>query len=86
MGAKICDPIDEEDKATKKQEASRKKVDLAIVAAVEAVQYGAADFIEKDFYVEDKLELGMEKVERMLAVLRENALSLIHIPSPRDRG
>ena len=42
-------------------------------AAVEAVQYGAADFIEKDFYVEDKLELGMEKVERMLAVLRENA-------------
>ena len=44
-----------------------------IDAAVEAVQYGAADFIEKDFYVEDKLELGMEKVERMLAVLRENA-------------
>ena len=45
----------------------------SIDAAVEAVQYGAADFIEKDFYVEDKLELGMEKVERMLAVLRENA-------------
>ena len=45
----------------------------SIDAAVEAVQYGAADFIEKDFYVEDKLELGMDKVERMLAVLRENA-------------
>lgn len=41
----------------------------SIDAAVEAVQYGAADFIEKDLYVEDKLELGMEKVERMLAVL-----------------
>ena len=45
----------------------------SIDAAVEAVQYGAADFIEKDLYVEDKLEIGMEKVERMLAVLRENA-------------
>ena len=41
--------------------------------AVEAVQAGAADFIEKDLYVEDKLEVEMEKVERMLAVLRENA-------------
>ena len=41
--------------------------------AVEAVQAGAADFIEKDLYVEDKLEMEMEKVERMLAVLRENA-------------
>jgi len=45
----------------------------SVDAAVEAVQFGAADFIEKDLYVEDKLELGMEKVERMLAVLRENA-------------
>ena len=44
----------------------------SIDAAVEAVQYGAADFIEKDLYVEDKLEIGMEKIERMLAVLREN--------------
>jgi len=44
-----------------------------IDAAVEAVQLGAADFIEKDLYVEDKLELSMEKVERMLQVLRENA-------------
>lgn len=45
----------------------------SVEAAVEAVQQGAADFIEKDLYVEDKLELGMEKVERMLGVLRENA-------------
>jgi two-component system, NtrC family, nitrogen regulation response regulator NtrX len=45
----------------------------SVDAAVEAVQCGAADFIEKDLYVEDKLELGMEKVERMLQVLRENA-------------
>ncbi len=41
--------------------------------AVEAVQAGAVDFIEKDLYVEDELEVEMEKVERMLAVLRENA-------------
>ncbi len=45
----------------------------SIDAAVEAVQHGADDFIEKDLYVEDKLELSMEKVERMLQVLRENA-------------
>ena len=45
----------------------------SIDAAVDAVQHGADDFIEKDLYVEDKLELSMEKVERMLQVLRENA-------------
>ena len=44
----------------------------SVDAAVEAVQHGAADFIEKDLYVEDKLELSMEKVERMLQVLKEN--------------
>jgi DNA-binding NtrC family response regulator len=45
----------------------------SVDSAVEAVQGGAADFIEKDLFVEDKLELSMEKVERMLDVLRENA-------------
>lgn len=45
----------------------------SVEAAVEAVQNGAADFIEKDLYVEDKLEIGVEKIERMLVVLRENA-------------
>ena len=45
----------------------------SIEAAVTAVQHGADDFIEKDLYVEDKLELSIEKVERMLEVLRENA-------------
>ena len=45
----------------------------SVEAAVRAVQHGADDFIEKDVYVEDKLELSMEKVERMLQVLRENA-------------
>ena len=45
----------------------------SVEAAVQAVQHGADDFIEKDIYVEDKLELSMEKVERMLQVLRENA-------------
>ncbi|MFH1570226.1 MAG: sigma-54 dependent transcriptional regulator [Gemmatimonadota bacterium] len=44
----------------------------SVDAAVEAVQQGAADFIEKDLYVEDKLDLSMDKVERMLDVLREN--------------
>jgi DNA-binding NtrC family response regulator len=45
----------------------------SVNAAVEAIQHGAADFIEKDLYVEDKLDLSMEKVERMLEVLRDNA-------------
>ncbi len=45
----------------------------SVDSAVTAVQSGAADFIEKDLFVEDKLELSMEKVERMLHVLRENA-------------
>ncbi|MCA9675762.1 MAG: sigma-54-dependent Fis family transcriptional regulator [Kofleriaceae bacterium] len=34
--------------------------------AVQAVKAGAADFISKDPYLEDKLELSVEKVERML--------------------
>ena len=45
----------------------------SVDSAVAAVQEGAADYIEKDLYVEDKLELSMEKVERMLQVLQENA-------------
>ncbi len=45
----------------------------SVDSAVAAVQEGAADYIEKDLYVEDKLELSMEKVERMLHVLQENA-------------
>ncbi len=34
--------------------------------AVQAVKAGAADFISKDPYLEDKLDLSVEKVERML--------------------
>ena len=45
----------------------------SVEGAVEAVQQGAADFIEKDLYIEDNLELSMDKVERMLDVLRDNA-------------
>ena len=41
--------------------------------AVAALRMGASDFIEKDFYIEDRLELSMEKLDRVLAVLRENA-------------
>ena len=44
-----------------------------VETAVSALRYGAADFIEKDFYIEDRLELSLEKLDRMLSVLRENA-------------
>jgi two-component system, NtrC family, nitrogen regulation response regulator NtrX len=39
--------------------------------AVEAVKAGAADFVVKDVYLEDKLELSVEKIERMMAHVRE---------------
>src|SRR5262249_58163677 len=42
-----------------------------IDAAVQAVKLGAADFLLKDMYLEDKLDLSVEKIERMLAHLRE---------------
>ena len=41
--------------------------------AVAALRMGASDFIEKDFYIEDRLELSLEKLDRVLAVLKENA-------------
>src|SRR5688572_12698708 len=40
-------------------------------AAVQAVKLGAADFLVKDMYLEDKLDLSVEKIERMLTHLRE---------------
>ncbi len=42
-----------------------------IDSAVQAVKLGAADFLLKDMYLEDKLDLSVEKIERMLAHLRE---------------
>lgn len=39
--------------------------------AVAAVKAGADDFIVKDPYLEDKLDLSVEKIERMLAHVRE---------------
>jgi two-component system, NtrC family, response regulator len=39
--------------------------------AVAAVKAGAADFIVKDPYLEDKLDLSVEKIERMMAQVRE---------------
>jgi DNA-binding NtrC family response regulator len=39
--------------------------------AVAAVKAGAIDFITKDPYLEDKLEIGVEKVERMLRHVEE---------------
>jgi DNA-binding NtrC family response regulator len=43
-----------------------------VETAVTALRYGATDFIEKDFYIEDRLELSLEKLDRMLSVLNEN--------------
>jgi psp operon transcriptional activator PspF len=43
----------------------------SVDAAVQAVKLGAADFLLKDMYLEDKLDLSVEKIERMLAHLRE---------------
>src|SRR5262245_20502247 len=42
-----------------------------IDSAVSAVKAGAADFLVKDMYLEDKLDLSVEKIERMLAHVRE---------------
>ena len=51
-----------------------------VETAVTALRYGATDFIEKDFYIEDRLELSLEKLEfkngnlvRVLANLFSNA-------------
>ncbi len=43
-----------------------------VETAVTALRYGATDFIEKDFYIEDRLELSLEKLDRVLSVLNEN--------------
>ncbi len=42
-----------------------------IDAAVTAVKAGASDFLVKDMYLEDKLDLSVEKIDRMLASVRE---------------
>ena len=42
-----------------------------IETAVEAVKLGATDYIEKDTYLEDKIDISVGKLERMLTVLRE---------------
>jgi len=40
-------------------------------AAVRAVKAGATDFLVKDMYLEDTLDVSVEKIERMLAHVRE---------------
>ena len=47
-----------------------------VETAVTALRYGATDFIEKDFYIEDHLELSLEKLDRMLSVLNESARAM----------
>ena len=44
-----------------------------IDTAVAALRLGATDFIEKDFYLEDKIELSVKKLDRVYRALRENA-------------
>jgi len=50
-----------------------------IDTAVAALRLGAVDFIEKDFYIEDKIELSLEKLDRMLTAVRENARLLAEV-------
>jgi len=40
--------------------------------AVEAIKLGAADFLEKDLYLTEHLEVTVEKVRQLLAVVSEN--------------
>ena len=37
----------------------------SVDTAVSALRMGATDFIEKDFYIEDRLELSLEKLDRI---------------------
>ena len=62
------------------RELSQRHPDLPVViltgqasidAAINAVKAGAVDFIVKDPYLEDKLDLTVEKIERLMAHVRE---------------
>ncbi|HET6613707.1 MAG TPA: sigma 54-interacting transcriptional regulator, partial [Kofleriaceae bacterium] len=44
----------------------------SIDRAVAAMRAGAADFLVKDVYLEDKIDLSVEKIERMMAYAREH--------------
>ncbi|HTE55342.1 MAG TPA: sigma-54 dependent transcriptional regulator [Kofleriaceae bacterium] len=44
--------------------------DATIDKAVDAMRAGATDFVTKDPYLEDKLELSVDKVERLMAQVR----------------
>jgi DNA-binding NtrC family response regulator len=44
--------------------------DATIDRAVDAMRAGASDFVTKDPYLEDKLELSVDKVERLMAQVR----------------
>jgi two-component system, NtrC family, nitrogen regulation response regulator NtrX len=43
-----------------------------IDAAVSAIKAGAADFIEKDVHLDDRVSLSVDKVERIIAAIRDN--------------
>ncbi|MGC4121354.1 MAG: sigma-54 dependent transcriptional regulator [Myxococcales bacterium] len=43
-----------------------------IDGAVAAIKGGAADFLEKDIHLSDRVTISIEKIERMLAALKDN--------------
>jgi DNA-binding NtrC family response regulator len=43
-----------------------------IDAAVAAIKAGASDFLEKDLHLADRVFISVEKIERMLAALKDN--------------
>ena len=43
-----------------------------IEGAVDAIKSGAADYLEKDVHLSDRVTISLDKIERMLAALRDN--------------
>ena len=43
-----------------------------IDGAVDAIKTGAADYLEKDVHLSDRVTISIDKIERMLAALRDN--------------
>ncbi|HOS91723.1 MAG TPA: sigma-54 dependent transcriptional regulator [Armatimonadota bacterium] len=44
----------------------------SVGSAVEAIKCGASDYLEKDAYLEDTIELSMDKIERLVRAIEEN--------------
>jgi DNA-binding NtrC family response regulator len=57
-----------------------------IATATAAIKAGAQDFLEKDTYIEGKLEASVEKAKKLIAVVRENRRLLAELAEVRDRA